>query len=120
MPYRKYKAKKITTDDGVFDSQGEYKRWLQLKEMEERGEIENLRRQVSYELLPKQKLPVPRISKKGTRQIHESSVTYVADFEYECGGHKVTEDFKGVLTPEYKIKRKLMLYKFGIEIRETY
>jgi hypothetical protein len=34
-------------------------------------------------------------------------------------GLQVVEDTKGVRTKEYIIKRKLMLYKYGIRVREV-
>jgi hypothetical protein len=37
-----------------FDSTSEYNRWLQLLDMQRRGEISDLRRQVEYELIPRQ------------------------------------------------------------------
>ena len=51
----------------------------------------------------------------------ERPVEYVADFVYwdvkKCC--LVVEDTKGVKTKEYIIKRKLMLYKYGLRILET-
>lgn len=44
---------------------------------------------------------------------------YVADFSYQEGGEFVVEDYKGVLTPEYKLKKKMLLAFHGIEVRET-
>ena len=44
---------------------------------------------------------------------------YVADFVYEDNGDTVVEDTKGMRTKEYVIKRKLMLYRYGIRIKET-
>ena len=49
----------------------------------------------------------------------ERKVTYIADFMYEENGKAVVEDTKGLRTKEYVIKRKLMLYKYGIRIEET-
>jgi hypothetical protein len=46
---------------------------------------------------------------------------YVADFHYfDCEKKEVvTEDAKGVKTPVYKLKKKLMKALYGIEIREV-
>ena len=41
------------------------------------------------------------------------------DFVYQEDGHTVVEDCKGFRTPEYRIKKKLMLWVHGIKIRET-
>jgi len=110
MSFRsKYGAKKVFTEEGEFDSQGEYKRWRELKLLEKAGVIKNLQRQVTYELLPKQEYKGKTIR----------SVKYVADFVYEQDGEEVVEDFKGVRTDLYLLKKKLMLWRHGIMIRET-
>lgn len=44
---------------------------------------------------------------------------YVADWGYMEKGESITEDCKGVRTPAYKLKKKLMKAIYGIEIRET-
>ena len=42
----------------------------------------------------------------------------MADAGDRVAGNHIVEDVKGVRTKEYTIKRKLMLYKYGIRIRE--
>ena len=50
----------------------------------------------------------------------ERKCEYIADFVYtDKDGNTIVEDAKGVRTPEYKIKRKLMLYRHGIKIKEV-
>lgn len=45
---------------------------------------------------------------------------YVADFVYKDeNGEEVVEDVKGMRTKEYIIKRKLMLWQYGIQVREV-
>lgn len=44
---------------------------------------------------------------------------YLPDFRYRENGKLVLEDAKGVRTPVYKLKKKLMLAVHGIQIRET-
>lgn len=44
--------------------------------------------------------------------------TYVSDFEYTEQGDLVVEDVKGVRTPYYKLKKKLLLALEGIRIKE--
>lgn len=46
-------------------------------------------------------------------------ITYLADFVYEKGSQTIVEDVKGMKTDVYKIKRKLMLYFHGIQIKEV-
>lgn len=49
----------------------------------------------------------------------ERECAYIADFVYAENGKIVVEDTKGVRTPEYIVKRKLMLYLYGIKIKEV-
>lgn len=110
MRWSKYKAKKVKVDGMTFDSQKEYQRWLDLQRMEKMGVISDLERQVEYVLIP---------SQKGKTR-NERAVKYIADFRYfDYSGFQVVEDVKGVKTPDYIIKRKLMLHLYGIEIKET-
>lgn len=110
----KYRNKTIMTSDGKFDSQREYDRWCELKLLERAGKISGLQRQVKYELIPTQRAP----GKKG--KVLELPVNYFADFVYFGeDGFPVVEDCKGSRTEAYKIKRKLMLQRFGVRIRET-
>ena len=43
----------------------------------------------------------------------------MADFVYLENGQLVVEDVKGVRTPVYKLKKRLMAERFGIEVKET-
>jgi hypothetical protein len=98
------KFRNVKTDG--YASKKEASRAFQLRLMQEAGQIRNLREQVEYELIPKQD--------------GERSCRYRADFVYEdFGGHEVVEDTKGVKTPDYIIKRKLMLFVHGIRISEV-
>ena len=106
----KYYNQKITVDGITFDSRKEYRRYRELCLMERAGEIDNLERQVKFELIPMQK-------KNG--KVVERACSYVADFVYNENGEQVVEDAKGVRTKEYKIKRKMMLWFYGIEIKEV-
>lgn len=105
----KYHARKTTVDGITFDSRREADRYLVLKGMEEAGSIEDLRRQVRYEL-------VPAFDVDGR---HYRPVYYVADFVYREGGREVVEDVKGVRTDVYKLKSKLFARRYGMTIRET-
>lgn len=124
---RKYGNKKITAGNGqVFDSKKEYRRYCELTLFERAGEITNLQRQVHYLLIPEQRAPSTEVYKRGPRAgqpkpgpVLERKVTYIADFVYEQNGETVVEDTKGLRTKEYVIKRKMMLYRYGIRIKET-
>lgn len=110
----KYHSKKIKTADGIFDSKREYERWRELKLYELAGVIQGLRRQVPFELIPAQY----EMNGKRTKCVERACV-YKADFVYIQDGKEVVEDCKGFQTVEYKIKRKLMLEKYGVKIKET-
>lgn len=117
----KYHSRKITTPDGMFDSQKELNRWEELKLLERAGMISGLQRQVKYELIPAQREP-DNIGKHGGHRpgkLIYKSCSYVADFVYVEDGETVVEDAKGLRMKEYIIKRKLMLWIHDIRIRET-
>ena len=104
----KYRNKKTVVDGMVFDSKKESLRFRELQLLEKTGEIENLQTQVKFELIPKQE--------------GERATNYIADFMYQENGKTVVEDVKSEITrkkPEYVIKRKLMLERYEIRIRET-
>jgi len=116
----KYKAKRVTDERyGLFDSQREYRRFLQLKRMEEDGEIEGLERQFKFILIPKTPLPYPYREKNGRMKNCEKEVSYIADFVYKRGTRTIVEDSKGFRTESYILKRKLMLFVYGIQIEEV-
>lgn len=108
---RKYGNTKIELDGEVFDSKKEANRWKELQLLQKAGEISYLRRQVVFELIP-----VQRIDGK----VVERECRYKADFVYMENGKPdmVVEDTKGYRTPDYIIKRKLMLRVWGIRIKE--
>ena len=112
----KYHNKKIEYNGEKFDSQRELNRWLELLLLQKAGRIRNLERQVKYELIPAQR---ESFQNGNQGKIIEKSVSYVADFVYEENGKTIVEDSKGVRTDTYIIKRKLMLWKYGIKIKEV-
>ena len=120
--WNKYGNKKVETLDGVFDSKGEHQRWLYLKDAERRGEIQNLRRQVTYTLIP----PVHYFEtvhlKTKDKQVERTwtrEVTYTADFVYDHRGETIVEDFKGMPNDRWQMKKALMAFVHGIFVREV-
>lgn len=125
----------ITIDGIKFDSRREGNRYCELKLLQRAGKISNLELQKRYELIPAHYEEVETGefykvgSKKGqpkTKKVcKELAVDYVADFVYEENGKTVVEDAKGFRDPSsatYKvfvIKRKLMLWKYGIFVKEV-
>ena len=93
-----------------FDSKREANRWAELRILERAGKIQKLKRQVKYLLIPSQYRDGKCI---------EREATYIADFVYIKDGHLVVEDCKGFRTPEYRLKRKLMLQLYDIRLVET-
>ena len=106
----KYHSRKITRDGETFDSVKEYRRWCELKLLEQAGKIADLKRQLKFELIPSQRVD---------GRVVERPCTYIADFVYQEDGQTVVEDTKGFKTKDYIIKRKLMLYIHGIRISEV-
>jgi hypothetical protein len=89
--------------------------------MERHGKISDLRRQMTYLLIPCQYEPDKIGVRGGVKRgkLLEREVSYVADFVYTQDGNTVVEDTKGFKTKDYIIKRKLMLYIHGIRIKEV-
>ncbi len=104
----KYKNKKVEYKGMKFDSKKEYIRYLVLEDMQRKGEIFDLQRQVPFQLVP----PFELNGKK------YKAMKYIADFVYKKGGKTIVEDVKGIRTDVYKIKKKLMAYTYKIEIKE--
>ncbi len=104
----KYGSKKVTVNGITFDSKREAERYRELVLLERAGHIENLQLQVKFELIPSQRID---------GKVVERACHYVADFVYTQDGQTVVEDTKGFRTPDYIIKRKLMLQK-GYRIKE--
>lgn len=117
----KYNAKKTIADGQTFDSKKEALRWLELKAMQERGEICHLSRQVKFLLIDAQREPDTVGARGGVKKgkLLEREAAYIADFTYrDVEGNLIVEDTKGVKTPDYILKRKLMLERYGIRVKE--
>lgn len=102
----KYRAKPQVIDGVRFASKLEASRYLQLKSLQDAGEIWAL------ELQPK--FPLVVMGKK--------ICTYIADFAYvepmPTGEPvKIIEDVKGVMTPAFRIKQKLFEVLYGVPLR---
>ena len=105
MKAPKYQNRKTTVDGITFDSAKEARRYSELKLLERAGQITGLEIQPSFRIVVNNCL----------------ICTYRADFQYGtpfCAG-VVVEDVKGMKTPVYRLKKKLMLAIHGVEIFET-
>ena len=103
--WSKFHAKKTTIDGITFASKKEAKRYQELKYLERINEIEDLKMQVPFVLIDKSN--------------YGRAIKYVADFTYYEMGMYVVEDVKGVKTPVYKLKKRMLAERYGIVIRET-
>lgn len=110
MSKSKYHSRKTVVDGITFDSAKEARRYRELQLMEKAGDISGLTRQQAFTLIPAQRID---------GKVVERAVTYKADFCYYLDGEYVVEDVKGYKTPEYKLKRKLLLWAHGIRIKEV-
>jgi len=108
----KYNSKKTVVDGQKFDSKKEARRYQELLLLEKAGVIKDLRMQVKFTLIPAQR-------DEATGKVVERECSYKADFVYDEDGKTVVEDVKGFRTKEYIIKRKLMMWRYGIRIREV-
>ena len=103
MSYNKYKNKKTMVDGIKFDSEMESHYYIYLKQLKEIGEVIDFVLQPTYLLQEGFDLNGKRIR----------PITYKADFKviYK-DGHEEVIDVKGKLTEEFKIKRKMLLYRY--------
>lgn len=121
----KYNNTKFTNNSGKWDSKKEYRRYLLLRDMEKRGEITDLRRQVKFILIPsiyEIEEVQPKTKVKQKKVCVERELSYYADFTYQENGKYIVEDVKSEITrknSEYIIKRKLMRHVHGLAIREV-
>lgn len=98
--------------------------------MEAAGEISDLRCQVPFVVIPTQREHNNEKYTKGWKKgcykpgkLLERQTVYIADFVYNHAGKMVVEDVKGYRRgPAYDlfaVKRKLMLYRYGIRVQEV-
>ena len=122
--------RKVVVDGIEFDSQKEARRYCELKLLQRAGQIEDLQLQKEFELIPAQYETFERYGKNGRRlqdgtRCIERSCVYKADFVYKKNGKQVVEDTKGYRDPasaayaKFVIKRKLLLWRYGIRIVEV-
>ena len=101
--WSKYGAKKTVVDGITFPSKLEAKRWNELQTLQMAGAISGLKRQVPFDLKVNGHL----------------ICRYIADFTYTqaATGEIVCEDAKGVMTPAFRLKAKLMEAVHGIVVQ---
>lgn len=108
----KYRAKPTVVQGIRFASQAEARRYQALRLLERAGTIRNLKLQPRYPLVF-----------KGAGNALVNVGAYVADFWYlEVDGaveRPIIEDVKGVRTPVYRLKKKLVEGIYGVTITEV-
>jgi hypothetical protein len=105
----KYGNKKTIVDGIKFDSKAEARRWGELALLVKAGAISRVELQPVYVLAPGVKFDGDARAKPELR--------YRADFAYVEFGLRVVEDVKGVETEAFRIKRHLMKWLHGIDVR---
>ena len=116
----KYKNEKVEFDGIKFDSKRERDRYMVLKDAERRGVISELKCQPKFTLIPAQYHEEAKQLKTKVKMVKKCdflAITYTGDFQYVKDGNVVVEDVKGMVTPEYKLKEKMMAYFHHIIIR---
>lgn len=103
--YYKQQSKYHNKKTNGFDSKHEADRYMELALLERAHMISNLKTQVPFEIIPK----------CGKQR----ATFYVADFVYSIGDRVIVEDAKGYRTDVYKLKKKLMKWRYNIDIHEV-
>ena len=98
----KYNAHKAEYNGIKFDSQFELNCWIYLEKLAKEDKINNLQRQVKFNLIP-------------ANSVYRA-LTYVADFTFNVGDRYIVADSTGYITPEFKIKQKIFFDKYKNQI----
>lgn len=108
----KYRNQKTERKGISFDSKKEARRFEELMLMLQAGEISDLRLQQDFTLQEAYTTP------DGERV---RAIRYRADFTYQKNGEYIVEDVKSKATRTrvYLMKKKMMLERLGIRIREV-
>lgn len=101
----KYHAQKTVVGGKTYDSKKEANRAMQLRYMEQAGQIQGLQEQVRFILQEEY------VNNEGKKI---RPISYLADFTYIQNGQKVIEDTKSpaTRTQVYLLKKKIVMYKY--------
>lgn len=114
---QKYFAHKVEFDGIIFDSKEEMREYLILKDRLKKGEISQLHRQISFEIVPrltKRVLVHLKTKDKYVDKFIEQRKVYTCDFLYREGDHIIIEEVKSFMSRmarDYPIRRALMMQK---------
>ena len=109
-PISKYHNKTTEVDGILFDSQKEAEYYTNLLWLKRSGAVTDIKLQPEFVLQPAYEREGKKIR----------PIIYRADFKVtEASGHVYYVDTKGMKTPVYLLKKKMLLYKYpDIDFRE--
>lgn len=136
MRKHKYGAKPTTVDNIRFASQKEARRYQELRLLERGGHIQCLELQPAFDVWVQELSVGARLKRVAARMrgrpepknLQHKVCTYFADFRYQERELRdsenehwrvVVEDVKGVRTPVYRLKKRMVEAQYGIQIREV-
>lgn len=100
----KYHSRMVEVDGHIFDSKKEAQKYIQLKLWRQAGVIKDFELQPEFELQPGYR-------DRFGRWVHP--IKYRADFRVIYpDGRAVIIDTKGYRTKDYRLKRKMLLYRY--------
>lgn len=119
----KIKHKRTEVDEIVFDSKMESDYYIHLKELKAKGIVKDFSLQPEYILQEKFIIVDGQVIegshpefdkiKRKTKAITVQAIKYISDFLVEyVDGHIETVDTKGQETADFKIKKKMFMYKY--------
>ncbi|ENX34920.1 hypothetical protein F889_01560 [Acinetobacter colistiniresistens] len=132
----KFNAQKVELEGMTFDSKKEFKRYVELKARQQRGEIADLKHHTKFELAPKVKIVGEKRAKPALRYfadftyfeiVQKKALYVVSNFlqeESNIADHHavyVVEDVKSMATRKlasYRNKKHLMKSVFDIDVKE--
>ena len=121
----KFFTRKFRNEWGEWDSKTEFWRYAELLEMQRKGLISGLQRQVKYEIIPAirvQKEIALKTKTKVVERVDEKAAHYTCDFQDTQDGVLVIEDAKSEATrkeKDYVLRRKLMKHLIQEQIEVT-
>jgi len=101
-PGRYGASKRFVNSFGAWDSKAEYERFLYLKDLENKGTIQNLETKVKFSF--------------DYNGVHIGK--FSPDFRYNIGPHVVIEDFKGgfEVSRDFPLRVKMLKAFFGLDV----
>ena len=126
MPYyNKYRNVKTESNGIMFDSKKEAAYYELLLDRQKTGEVSNIRMQVKYELIPavyEERIIRLKTKDRVEKHLIQRPITYIADFVFtdNSTGNDEVVDVKGgksMITKEFLLKKKLMMYKYHIDVK---